>query len=432
MVSAYIHTVAGPRAALRLQALDIVVFLMLSLVVVWRRTLGPVARKGLSTITDPLVTATLCLLLFSTHGWLAKDDRVHDQNNPAFLVAPVPPTLLEIYDGTAATSDGLSASNHISDSALVAQHTVRLRPDNFTEMQRAGYAPRVAPNIPDPSPKRIASFHNPVRFWGVFSPQLQKPESPGSFRADARPDSITPIFDPVGRLSIFAPSQDDTLYTVMLDPGHGGTDPGTIGAEGLLEKHVTLDIARRVQHRLAVHPNIQVLLTRYSDRGHSRDSRMQTVRSVNPDALVSLHVNNLPQRHITLVESFYAGKRNILSSELGNGKNLQARFTRTRTVGKQDYSFIEGSRKLAEILQNRIFPAVAEGNPTAVDNGVKQDTLYMLTQSYVPATLIELTCLSNSEEEERLRTPAYREQIATAIAAGILEYFSSSGDAIKT
>lgn len=243
------------------------------------------------------------------------------------------------------------------------------------------------------------------------------------------PEKMLPEVNPVTRLSLFAPPADDTFRTIMLDPGHGGSDPGTVGANGLLEKHLTLDIAKRVQNLLAVHPNIDVVLTRQDDKGYSRSVRMMKVHATQPDILISLHFNNLPQKNLTLVESFYAAHRNIRESESGrnNMNSRSAGFNR-----KSDYPFVKESRRLADLLQSQLFHQVSQTDSSAINAGTKQDTLFMLTRSYVPATLIELTCLSNSQEEERLKTSEYRQDIAIALAKGILEFFSTQNSNVKS
>lgn len=243
------------------------------------------------------------------------------------------------------------------------------------------------------------------------------------------PDRLLPVVNPIARLAFFAPPTDDVLKTVMLDPGHGGSDPGTIGANGLLEKHLTLDIAKRVQHLLAVHPNINVALTRQDDKGYSRHVRMLKVQAVQPDILISLHLNNLPQKNLTLVESFYASHNNIRESERGRG--IRPSFL-AKDRDESNYPFVQDSRRLANLLQEQLFHQVSEDNANAINAGTKQDTLFMLTRSYLPATLIELTCLSNREEEERLKTPEYRQDIAIALAKGILEFFATENSPVKS
>lgn len=239
----------------------------------------------------------------------------------------------------------------------------------------------------------------------------------------------------------FAPmnSTDEGLH-VVLDPGHGGSDPGTVGPIGQTEKVLTLAIAKRVQSILHQRSTLRVSLTRSRDYGLSRRDRINSVSSKRGDLLVSLHLNNLPQQHLTLVESFYAGPENILESLLhktrpGRTESVAAFQSHTGDAFLGNGSthpitaaslqrLASASRHLAGTLQNHVHNTVQQYNPSAVDAGIKTDTLYMLTRSDIPSALIELTCLSNAEENERLNTASYREALAEALARGIVEYFS--------
>ena len=254
-----------------------------------------------------------------------------------------------------------------------------------------------------------------------------RPLTPHSFSARANtrsPGEISAVIDQFASLAWSQTKKIQPRYRVILDPGHGGTDPGTIGDKGLLEKNLTLDIANRVARLLRHSPMVGIEMTRHRDTGFSRGDRLKKIKSRKADLLVSLHFNNLPQSDVTLVESFYAGPENILESELGThpkSGNLQVRNSGSRTV---NLDFTQQSAKIAALLQKNIFDVVSGSNPGAINGGIKKDTLFILTQSYIPGTLIELSCLSNSEEEKRLESTAYRTDIAKAIASGLLDYFT--------
>jgi len=295
----------------------------------------------------------------------------------------------------------------------------------------AGYAPRyphtpgefvTVTNIESRSDEASGGVtaHNPSawRFQRIFA-------NPSRSLSGRVAGEQIALLNPVAHIALFAPQNNDREYTVVLDPGHGGSDPGTISQHGLLEKHLTLEIAQRVRHLLAAHPNIRIELTREADRGYSRDQRMDRIKALQPDLLISLHLNNLPQKDLTLVETYYAGQQNIVESERGVAEHVQQRMTRVRSPVTDDYGFVEKSRRLAMLLHDNILSEVASGNANTINAGVKQETLYILTQSYVPAALIELTCLSNADEELRLQTNEYRHRIAEAIARSILSYLST-------
>gem|GEM_PF-1651927 len=235
-----------------------------------------------------------------------------------------------------------------------------------------------------------------------------------------RPHWLT--FDDVGPDA--APAAPDAeRFVVAIDPGHGGSDPGAEGPNGLLEKHLTLDIARRIRLFLSEIDGIEVVLTRERDHGLSRGARVAAVRRSEADLFVSLHFNHLPQREITLVESFYAGPDNIAESQaLQRARETDAAVQRTTDASTPDLGFTRGSARFAQLVQRRVHEEVARDNADAVNAGVKRDTLFVLTRSFTSGALIELTCLSNPGEAERLTDEHYRDALAAGLADAIREY----------
>lgn len=214
-------------------------------------------------------------------------------------------------------------------------------------------------------------------------------------------------------------------FVIMLDPGHGGTDPGSVGHNGLEEKILTLDIAKRAERILEKQENIRVLLTRDTDTGMSRANRVKRVQNSYADMVVSLHLNHLPQADVNVVETFYAGPDNIEES-LQKQRDARNGMVQTSTSRRPDFSFTKGSKKLASLVQKNVYEEVIQGNVDTNNAGVKQDTLFILTRSFTPGVLIELTCLSNIHEAERLAHAEYRESLAQALANGVTEYLNSS------
>lgn len=232
-----------------------------------------------------------------------------------------------------------------------------------------------------------------------------------------------------GGLAITTKPFETQSFVVMIDPGHGGSDPGARSYNGLLEKHLTLDIAKRMRLYLSKYPNIEVMLTREADYGLSRDLRIQKIKKSKADMLISLHFNNLPQTNIALVETYYAGRRNIKESrdkqrEGGEIEKLKDRVDLHPNLNA--LSFTQSSQRLASILQQHTFSEVSSNNSIAENAGVKNDTLFVLTRSYKPSALVEITCLSNPTEALRLEDEEYRDRLSVALAKGILEYREST------
>ncbi len=218
----------------------------------------------------------------------------------------------------------------------------------------------------------------------------------------------------------------DSRFVIMLDPGHGGIDPGSEAHNGLLEKDLTLDIARRVRLFLSEFADVEVLLTREYDYGLSRQDRVDSIRKSGADMVISLHFNHLPQTDITLVESYYAGPENIAESRAArNAEKSTPGLLKTQAHVDEDLSFTQGSKRLATTLQQKVFNEVSYENDSADNAGVKQETLFVLTRSFTPGVLIELTCISNVAEAEKLNTEEYRNRLAAALADGIRTYRES-------
>ncbi len=228
-----------------------------------------------------------------------------------------------------------------------------------------------------------------------------------------------------GSLWVSSKPFETQQMVVMLDPGHGGTDPGAIAHNGLVEKHLTLDIAKRTRQHLAKYPNIDVQFTRDDDAGMSRSTRVKKIRHSDADIVISLHFNDLPQKNIALVETYYAGMANIedsLSRRSAHGHSHTHGSHSIHTMANADFSFTQGSKQLAQMLHKHVYGEVEQDNTAAQDAGVKSDTLFVLTQSYKTGALMELTCLSHPGEADKLLTDEYRDRLSKALASAILEY----------
>jgi len=233
---------------------------------------------------------------------------------------------------------------------------------------------------------------------------------------------------PATGVAITAKPIEAQRFVVLLDPGHGGIDPGAMSPNGLVEKHLTLDIAQRTRLYLSQFPSIDVILTRETDQGMSRLERIQKIKNSNADLLISLHFNDLPQTDVALVETFYAGNRTArasLNKQQDDGKLVLNNNKTNQQYRSNKFSFTQSSQQLAAILQRNIFNEIRSTNSSVVNAGVKKDRLFVLTGSNKPSALIELTCLSNPAEANRLITNEYRNRLSKAIADGILQYHQS-------
>lgn len=224
------------------------------------------------------------------------------------------------------------------------------------------------------------------------------------------------------------------VHTIVVDPGHGGRDPGASGPSGLAEKEVTLDVALRLRDQLRRSGRYRVLLTREQDESVSLRERVDFANAQGADLFVSLHLNALPVAEPTVVETYYFGAhsdemaREVARAEnRGSGYGLGEFRAMIEKLG--DSLKYQESRRLARLIQGRLYRRLREENRDIVSWGVKSAPFVVLLGVDMPSVLAELTTLSNPREEQRLKRDAYREKIAATLAASIADYLNQVPDA---
>ena len=195
-------------------------------------------------------------------------------------------------------------------------------------------------------------------------------------------------------------------YTVCIDSGHGGNDPGKIGVAGTKEKEVNLTIALKLKKHLE-RQNIRVIMTRTDDRNladanatnekiSDMKQRVAKMNSEQPDAVISIHQNSYTDSSVKGAQVFY-------------------------------YSHSREGEAVAKILQESLQEIDPENHRRAKAN----ETYYLLRRTKVPTVIVECGFLTNPEEAEKLSGEEYQEQIAEAVAKGIakcLEYLNEYGN----
>ena len=221
------------------------------------------------------------------------------------------------------------------------------------------------------------------------------------------------------------------VHTIVIDPGHGGKDPGAIGHQGTEEKDVTLEIAKRLRDRLKANENYHVLLTRESDEFLSLSERVKYANDNHADLFVSIHINYFPGDQLNFVETYYFGPNNdnkvveLAAKENADSQYLYTEFKdMVEKIG--DTMKFQESRDLAESVQTILFPQIRKVNKKAKDHGIKPGPFVVLLGIDAPSILTEVTSLSNKQEEQRLKSPAYRDKIAAFLEKGIVNYLNKS------
>jgi len=188
------------------------------------------------------------------------------------------------------------------------------------------------------------------------------------------------------------PDIERNKFYVVIDPGHGGPDPGAIGIGGLREAEVVLDVSKRVKNLLSK-KGVNVRMTRNNEVDLDLPPRVSIANRADADIFVSIHANASrgKRRDINGLETFY-------------------------------YSGWRG-RLLAKKIQKQIIK-VSPGSP---DRGVRQGRFFVIKNTKMPAVLVEIGFLTGRLDARRLEKSIHRERIAYAITKGILEYFYKAG-----
>ncbi len=223
-------------------------------------------------------------------------------------------------------------------------------------------------------------------------------------------------------------SFDPTLFqldvrTIVLDAGHGGADPGAITDDGLLEKDVALDVARRVAARLRG-GLFHVVTTRQGDETVSLRERARRARAAGGDVFVSIHLNSIPRPGERGIETYYLGPTDDPSiRRLASAENRSSGYSLSDFRGLLEGVYLgvrqAESRRLAEAVQGELVSSLRRIAPGVGDRGVKSAPFVVLIASEMPGILAEVSCVSNAEEARLLRDDAFREAIADALARGV-------------
>jgi N-acetylmuramoyl-L-alanine amidase len=213
---------------------------------------------------------------------------------------------------------------------------------------------------------------------------------------------------------------------VVLDPGHGGSDPGAIGPSGVKEKDVALDIARKVAP-LLVRDGLLVVLTREDDRFVPLEDRTARANSFGADLFVSIHCNAAENRARHGVETYVLDTtKDEIASRVAARENATSQAA-TAEIGSILASLrladqASHSTHLAELMQKAAMASMRERYPEVSDGGVKTAGFFVLVGARMPSILFETSYISNALEENRLSTDDYRQRLADAVVNAVRAY----------
>lgn len=216
--------------------------------------------------------------------------------------------------------------------------------------------------------------------------------------------------------------------TIIIDPGHGGKDPGAVGYRGTLEKDIALDVAKRLEKKITKNMKIKTVLTRDEDIFLKLGERTKIANENNGSLFISIHANAATDRRASGFETFLIGPNKneaavrvaarenaVLELEGFSGKQLTNEDLIKATIAQS--AFASKSEQFAALVQEEIGKRVQGKN-----RGVKQAGFYVLMGASMPNVLVELGFISNLAEEKKLRSSQYREVLATAIFRAVEKY----------
>ncbi len=217
------------------------------------------------------------------------------------------------------------------------------------------------------------------------------------------------------------------IQVIVVDAGHGGSETGAAGSAGLLEKDVTLDVAKRLQAGLGRKLGVKVVLTRDDDRQVSLDDRTAVANHERADLFLSIHVNASPARTARGAETYF------LSTQAIDDESRAIAALENNSLGVEtppadpgvglvlwelaQTQYLAESSQLAETIQQNLNEALG-----IESRGIKQAPFRVLMGATMPAVLVEIGFITNPEEESRLKEGAYRDRIAGAIIESVAAF----------
>ncbi len=239
-------------------------------------------------------------------------------------------------------------------------------------------------------------------------------EAPGIFQRFAPPTRLDGSTLPL------------SVGRIVVDPGHGGDQPGAHGPLGLVEKEIALDLGLRL-HDLLEDAGFEVVLTRETDSSVSLADRARLANEAGGDLFISIHLNWIANQGVRGVETYYLGPTDDpYLTELAAKENRESglSLSELRPLLEDIYLDVrhDKSKQLADSIQHSLFRSLSQINPELSDRGIKTAPFIVLAKTDMPAILAEVSCLSNRREAELLTRPLYRQFIAEALFAGLEAY----------
>jgi N-acetylmuramoyl-L-alanine amidase len=330
------------------------------------------------------------------------------------------------------------------DHLLKRDDTLQKPPRLYIDLTVA----KLSPHLNDPIPIESGLLKS-VRA-GQYNPDSVRVvldlESVTAYKVFPLNDPFRVVIDVMGTAPVHATKQEEAIaaaeppprhpqpqqpqsVTIVIDAGHGGTDPGAIGPTGLKEKDVVLKISKKVRDTIKKKLGWKIVMTRDDDRFIPLDERTAIANSKNATLFLSIHANACTDRRICGIESYVLGtttnkdalrlaakENNISTKQVSDLQVILA------DLKLNDPQKVIPSSNLADCVQRSLVKNIHNHYGQVRDLGVKQAPFVVLIGAEMPSILVEVSFISNPREEKRLRDSRYLDTLADAIVEGLKQY----------
>ncbi|HSE60503.1 MAG TPA: N-acetylmuramoyl-L-alanine amidase, partial [Nitrospiraceae bacterium] len=265
----------------------------------------------------------------------------------------------------------------------------------------------------------------------VASPATKDSSSSASIDNGKTPPAPPPAVSPQAADAPAAPSAPrrtaNQIRTIVLDPGHGGKDAGTVSRRGLEEKAITLKVSLRLRDLIKARLGARVLMTRDRDDFIELGERAKFANANEADLFISVHVNSHPQPSVKGIEIYHFGEAKdqraleVAARENGTPINGNGVGWEYLVADLLTAKRIEESLELAWQTKEAMVKHL-NGQYQTVDHGVKTAPFYVLRYTAMPSILAEIAFMSNASEEQLMRQSSFIDDVAEALFQGIKSY----------
>jgi N-acetylmuramoyl-L-alanine amidase len=214
---------------------------------------------------------------------------------------------------------------------------------------------------------------------------------------------------------------------IVIDPGHGGHDTGTVGPEGLREKDLVLDVSKRLGALIEERMNSEVIYTRSDDTFIPLEQRTEIANQAKADLFLSIHANSSPLRSAAGVETYYlnftTSKAALDLAARENAGSQQSIFELQDLLEKIALKDkVDESKEFASRIQSALYSFSAKSDAHARDRGVRKAPFVVLIGASMPSVLAEIGFISNAHDESIMKKPEYRQRLAESLYKGVSSY----------